>query len=393
MNNIPTGYPSIDKPWLKYYSEEAINTPVPEITMYQYIWEFNKDHLSDIAMNYYGSKMTYGQLFQQIHLAASALYAKGIRAGDVVTIMSMHTPETIVCIYALNYIGATANMVYMTLSAKEIAATLQETSSKMLFILDVALDRINEIKSEIPIPVIVFEITESMPPLVKAGYRLKNKAIKHDFLTWNGLLKSQYDGTVPMASDHTSTAVIVYTSGTTGVPKGVELTNYNLNAVAFQYYHADLNICRGDTILVFMPPFLSIGLCYLHQPLTHGEILIICANPDPDVVVKEYIKHKPNHFITAPSMILQIIDSGLKDYRHVKTFAAGGDSMSLDDEHRVNRCLEEGGSNVKYITGYGMTEFSSSVMTNCNNANKEGTLGIPLVKCNVKVIDPDTHEE
>ena len=94
-----TGYPSIDKPWLKYYSEEAINAPLPEMTMFQYIWENNKDHLSDVALRYYGTRITYGKLFEQIKKAASAFYSMGVRAGDIVTIMSMHTPETMLIIF------------------------------------------------------------------------------------------------------------------------------------------------------------------------------------------------------------------------------------------------------------------------------------------------------
>ena len=102
----PTGYPSIDKPWLKYYSEEAINAPLPECTIYEYLWENNKDHLDDVAFQYYGTKWTYKHFFDELKKAVLAFYSNGIRSGDIVTIMSMHTPETIVCMYALNYIGA-----------------------------------------------------------------------------------------------------------------------------------------------------------------------------------------------------------------------------------------------------------------------------------------------
>ena len=61
-----TGYPSIDKPWLKYYSEEAINAPLPECTIYEYLWDNNKDHLYDVALNYFDRKITYGELFENI---------------------------------------------------------------------------------------------------------------------------------------------------------------------------------------------------------------------------------------------------------------------------------------------------------------------------------------
>lgn len=111
-----SGYPSIDQPWRKYYSGEALSAPLPRCTMFEYVWENNRDHLSDIALRYYGTKITYGKLFAEIRKAADALYAMGVRAGDIVTIMSMHTPEAVCAMYALNWIGAVANMVYPTLS-------------------------------------------------------------------------------------------------------------------------------------------------------------------------------------------------------------------------------------------------------------------------------------
>ena len=78
-----TGYPSIDKPWLKYYSEEAINAPLPEKTLYQYIYDNNKDYTSNTALNYFGRKISYAGLFDNIEKAAKAFSAIGIKAGDI----------------------------------------------------------------------------------------------------------------------------------------------------------------------------------------------------------------------------------------------------------------------------------------------------------------------
>lgn len=96
-----TGYPSIDKPWLKYYSREAINAPLPKITLYQYAWENNKNDLGDTTFRYFGTKITYWQFFERVKNTARSFAAMGVGAGDIVTIMSMHTPETIYALYAL----------------------------------------------------------------------------------------------------------------------------------------------------------------------------------------------------------------------------------------------------------------------------------------------------
>ena len=98
---ILTGYPSIDKPWLKYYSEEAINAPLPQMTMYEYVWENNKSRLDSIAIEYFGNRITYQSLFDSIEKAAKAFVAAGIQTGDVVVIASVTLPEIIYAIYAL----------------------------------------------------------------------------------------------------------------------------------------------------------------------------------------------------------------------------------------------------------------------------------------------------
>ena len=107
-----TGKPSVDKPWLKFYSEEAKNKPLPEMTIYEYMYEENKNHLDDIALNYFGKKTTYDELFKQIEQAAKAMKQIGIKKGDVVTICMPNTPEVPVMFYALNRIGAVVNFVH-----------------------------------------------------------------------------------------------------------------------------------------------------------------------------------------------------------------------------------------------------------------------------------------
>lgn len=90
-----TGYPSIDKPWLKYYSDEAIHSKIPECTMYEAIYENNKDHLQDIALNYFGHRITYGELFANIEKTAKAFWNLGVRSGDVVMLCLVNMPETV----------------------------------------------------------------------------------------------------------------------------------------------------------------------------------------------------------------------------------------------------------------------------------------------------------
>ena len=387
-----TGYPSIDKPWLKYYTEEAIHAPMPEQTMYQYLWENNRVHLSDIALRFYGTKISYQCLFQNVKKAADAFYAMGLRSGDTVTIMSMHTPETIYAIYGLNYLGAVANMVYMTLSEGEIIRTIENTRSKMFLVLDAVLDRIAKIQDSLLCPVVVLAVLDSMPPLFKLGLRLKAKPQKHSFLTWKAFLANAGES-APMATDHQAPAVIVYTSGTTGEPKGVVLSNDNLNSVVLQCYYSGKYYTRGETGLLILPPFFGFGISMLHLCLRYGINICLWIELDTDKIGKAFQKEKPNRFVGGPAIIDSFLKNVSGDLSYITEFTGGGGSLSPEKERDLNTFLADNHAKVKYTVGYGMTEFSSAVCMQHSQHYREGSLGLPLVQTVVRVVDPQTGKE
>lgn len=388
-----TGYPSIDKPWMKCYSEEALHGEVPKCTMYEYLYDHNKSHLDGIALQYFNKKITYKKLFENIRKTAEAFWAQGIRKGDVVTIMSLNTPETIYCIYALNYIGAVANMVYMTLSEEEIVETIRNTDSKMFIFLDVAAEKVrNAVADMAKISVLAISPTDSLGFLVQKFSVLKSKSNTSGFLSWNNFLKAGEHQKAQQTSYYENElSVIVYTSGTTGIPKGVMLSNDSLNAVAWQYERSGMKFTRGETFLTFMPPFLSIGLSLnVHLPLSLGTASIMIV--DPEKFIEEYKKYKPNHCVSGPVIIRKLVHCLSGDMSYCITMAGGGESISLEEESNLNETLKSHHSEAKYLTGYGMTEFAATVTTSMNHVYKAGTLGIPLCKVNVKVINPDNGE-
>ena len=387
-----TGYPSIDKPWLKYYSEEAINAPLPECTMYQYIWESNKEHLSDIALRYYGTKITYGKLFENIKKAANAFYAMGVRAGDTVTIMSMHTPETIYAIYGLNYIGAVANMVYMTLTEKEILHSVDNTESKFLLVLDAALEKVETIKAKLCVPVVVLGVADSMPLHIKLGYFLKAKPKKHAFIAWRGFLR-QGASEAPMTTDHAAPAVIVYTSGTTGEPKGVILSSYNITSIAFQARMAGYHLERKKRFLNILPPFLGFGITMLHETLGAGLNIHLWIQLNPNTIAKQFVKERPEFFVTGPAFVDAIAAQKHTDLSNILFFGGGGGALSKKSQDDINTYLKKCNSPSIYANGYGMTEASATLCASTSEVNKPGSIGVPLPKTVIKVISPDNHEE
>lgn len=100
-----TGYPSIDKPWLKYYSEEAVNAPLPESTIYEYMTRCNEARLDCAALRYFGRMITHREFLRRIRVCAKALADRGVKRGDIVSVCMLTMPETLVLLYAINYVG------------------------------------------------------------------------------------------------------------------------------------------------------------------------------------------------------------------------------------------------------------------------------------------------
>ena len=131
-----TGYPSIDKPWLRYYSEEAIISTPPECTIYEYMLNNNKDYPNDIAIEYMDTKISYGNLFQWIDKCEASLTALGVKPGDIVTVAMPSIPEVLYLVYALNKMGAVANMIHPLAGEKEMLNYLKEVRSNVVILFE-----------------------------------------------------------------------------------------------------------------------------------------------------------------------------------------------------------------------------------------------------------------
>ena len=396
-----TGYPSIDKPWLKYYTEEAINAPLPECSIYEYLVQNNRDYPSDIAIIYLGRKITYKELFENIDKTAAAFLNLGVKEKEIVTVALPSIPEALYCVYALNKIGAVANMIHPLAGTEETLNYLNEVKSKVVVIFDGAYDAIvNDIGNTVVEKVIVASPADSLPAPLKIAYSLKVKKPKFSggvFPDWKSFIQAGRGASVTAAQrDCTEMAIISHTGGTTGEPKGVMCSDENINALVWQI-GCNLPHVRQEKYLVVLPPFINYSLVNaMLEPLAFGFQVVLLPKYEPDKFADYVAKYKPNHISSIPAYweaLLSIEKLKSMDLSCLNHIYYGGEAMNLDTENAVNKLLISRGARNKLCKGLGSTEMMSAATVTYEESNLLGSVGIPLVKVNCKTVDVETGNE
>ena len=395
-------YASQAKPWLKYYDQKFIDQTLPALSAFEYVCQRSKNHLNDTALEYYGRKFTYADLIVNVKKTAAALRGAGVKKGDIITVVSIMTPEIIALFYAADMIGATLNLVDPRYSVEGIHEYIEEVDSHLLVCLNVVYERCRQAAKRTNVEkVIVLSPADSLPPVMAVGYKLttpdKNKYASN-VIRWKQFIKGgegQSTAAEPYDPDHA--CVVVHTGGTTGSPKGVMLTDDCFNGIALQFQAYPKLFHRGQKLMNVMPPFIAYGFaCGIHLPLVLGFTVIIIPNLDPAKLGSLVLKHKPEHMFGVPTHYQQLAsDPKLrdKDLSFIINYAAGGDSLSRGAEQTVNDFLAAHGARYPIAKGYGMTEVSSAATVAAGLDNKPGSVGIPMVNTVVAAFEPGTDQE
>ena len=411
-----TGYASIDKPWQKYYTKEALTAIIPEMTAYQYMVSKNQDNLKTTAINYFGKKISFKEFIEKIDETARRLYNFGISEGDVVTVMSVANPELEILFYALNKLGAIINLIDVRSDYKQIRKYLTEVKSDTVLVMDNFLQEFDKALEDEEVNLLVERIITLSPfnsvlfPFNKLAEKKKKKEEpelytkieeiknKDKYISWNEMMTTNkyYYPHYPRYKKNT-VAAYVHTGGTTGVPKTVKLSNENFNAMAIQYEHLGANYNKGDTFLNGIVPFVAYGIVVtIHMPMCLGMTNIIAPILSPKEFTDFMIKYKPNHTITVPTYVENFIEdkkANSMNWSFLKNLGVGGDSFSEEIEVRVNNFLKSHGSSTIAEKGYGMTENSSTAGVCLVGVNKLSSLGIPLPLNTYGIFRRGTDEE
>lgn len=400
LQGPPTGYASIDKPWLRYHSEKALKINFEPMSAYELMYNHNKDHESQVMCEYFGKKITYKKVFKKIDLVAKALMEFGVKKNDVVMMSLPNCPEAIYLFYALNKMGCIVNAVDPRYSENNLQESIDESNAKYFFGISVMIENLRKVPADVKI--VSVSPFESLPFGIREIAKLRSEKhnIDRKIYLWNEFLKcgkQSKSSNVDSVFEENSGVIICHTGGSTGTPKGVILTNENFNGLIYQLLNNEVGLERGYTFLNILPPFVAMGLDDgLHLAACAGikQYLIPSVNPEgfPDLV----LKYKPNLILCGPihcNAMMQSKKMVNEDLSFLKLVMFGGGEYPVQNQEEFNEFLRLHGANVKLYSGYGATETASGSACQKDSCYKIGSVGAPYIGCVDAIIDPETQEE
>ena len=393
-------------PWKDSMGELPMHLDYFDGSMFEAVEKVAAQYGDQIAFDFMGKSTSYRKLVSGVEECAKALKTIGVREGDRVTIAMPNCPQAIYMFYAVNLVGAVANMIHPLSAEKEIEFYLNVSKSVTAITLDQFYHKFEHIRQNTGVVnIIIASIKDELSKPIKAGYMLtegrKIERIPDDapIIRWKDFLKLSkhcfYNYKVKRKADEP--AVILYSGGTTGTTKGIVLTNKNFNALGQQVIAANPMFRPGDKMLAAMPLFhgFGLGVC-VHTMLSQGGRCILVPRFTPQSYAKQIVKYRCNFIAGVPTLyeaLLRLPNMEKADLSCLKGVFAGGDSLSVELKKKFDKFLYDHKATIQVREGYGTTETVTACCLTPSHMYKEGSIGLPFPDTFIKIVEPGTDRE
>ena len=393
-------------PWKDHLGDIPFTLEYFQGAMWEGLEKQAKERPNAVAFDFMGKSTTYRELYKNVEACAKSLRTVGIRKGDSVTIAMPNCPQGIYMFYAVNMVGAIASMVHPLSSEKELEFYINETKSVLVVTLDQFYHKIEAIRQNTDlINVVIARIKDELSQPLRTGYMLtegrKIAKIPDDapVIMWDDFMKigraCSYNYKVSRTFD--DPAVVLFSGGTTGVSKGIVLTNGNFNALAAQIVATNPMVRPGDKMLAAMPIFhgFGLGVC-IHSMLFNGGRCILVPRFTPKSYAKLMVKKRCNFVAGVPTLyeaLLRLPKMENADLSALKGVFSGGDSLSIELKKKLDKFLYDHKSTIQVREGYGTTETVTACCLTPPHMHKEGSIGLPFPDTYIKIVKPGTEEE
>ena len=388
------------------YKSVAQDFTNAETTVFGALKEASERYKDAPAIGFFGRSFSYTELVSKTEETAKALMEAGVKKGDAVTFMLPNCPQAVMVYYAINRIGAVANMIHTLSAPANITFYLNKTHSRFIVTLDTLYPKVKEgcKNAELPVKIIYTSISDEMPLITKIGYKIKTAKTKPEPIQDDNAVnlktlvaKGNNQNLPPVSYEKDRVSAIFYSGGSTGLPKGICLSDYNINSLAIQTAGGVGHRIPGTKFLSAMPLFHGFGLGVgIHTFMNCGAQCILVPQFTIDAYVKTLLKEKTNMLAIVPSMLEAFVHTDAfdgKDLSFLQGIFCGGDAASPELQKRMNAFLKAHNCCEVVREGFGMTESVTSCILNPIENVKIGSVGLPLGETKVRIVKPGTFED
>ena len=398
------GYGS--RPWLRWYATGVpSDVHVPDAPVHWLLDQAARDFPRRVAISFLGKSITYRELVEAVDRFAGALQGLGVRKGDRVALILPNCPQAVIAFFATLRIGAVVVLHNPLYTPSELHHQLADSGATVAIVYDGAYTRLAAAKPGTDLEhVIVTSLAEYLTSGKRLALRLPFGKVREkrealiteipedaDILQFAKLLRTPTQAVADVeVNPERDLALLQYTGGTTGLPKGAMLTHRNLVANAHQARAWDPDVVAGEeVVLAALPIFHVYGLTMcLTMPILTAATIVLLPTFDLGLLFAAIDKWRPTVFPGVPPMYDQIVHSrrtNRHDLRSIRTCVSG--AMRLPPELVESFAKVTGGH---LVEGYGLTESSPVALANPLDHNaRPGTIGVPLPGTDARIADPE----
>ena len=404
------------QPWLKFFGETPQSLDYPDLSMHELFRKNCAQCPETDGLIFFGKKTPRPVLDKKITFMSQKFERIGIKKGDTVIICLPNTPQAVVSIYALNRLGAIPSPVHPLSAPGEIEAYAKLVSAKTAITLDGFYPRFADLKeNKVFEKIIVCSLKTEMGFWMRLmfsltmGRQVKPVPYSDTVLEW-AALESADTGAEMDQSDRKPSApeqpvhvgademaIILFSGGSTALPKAIMLSNRNCNALAMQMNASGGPCLPHDKMLAILPVFHGFGLAVgIHAMMINSGTCILVPKFKPDTLAVLIKKYKPQFMAGVPALYDALAANKKFNKLKLDSFKGifcGGDTLPPEIKKRFDAVLTKCGSHVMLREGYGLTETVTACSITPRNEDRERSFGIPCPDNWLKVVKPGTEEE
>jgi long-chain acyl-CoA synthetase len=380
-------------PWLRHYGDVPAHLEYPERTLYQMVAATAARLPDAIAWDFFDRRCSYRQLLADIDACAGALAELGLSRGDRLLIVMPTTPQAVIAFYAANKLGVVPALIHPLCTPPEITHYLDATGAEFVLTLDAFYPAVAAATPARALRGLVLaRIGDYLSPLQRLGYwwrrgrQVARVPADPRVHWWRELMGAPQRvlaeaGAAVSAGDAEAPAAILFSGGTTALPKGIVLSNRNFIAQGLQTTSWG-GIRPGDSMLAILPIFhgFGLGVC-VNATLMTGGTAILVPNFDAASVARLIRRKRPSFLVGVPTLYAALSrDPGLvgADLSFLRAAFCGADSLPRPVKEQFEALVSQGGGHLRLLEGYGLTEAVTAIMAMPLGAYREGSIGLPF---------------